>query len=52
MKKHTNLDNEIELHKPRTDWVTTLVAAVLVIGLAFCAYATAMVIEALIVISL
>lgn len=47
----THFDDEIELYKPRTDWVTTLVAAVLVIGLGFCAYAVAMVLEALMVLN-
>lgn len=47
----THFDDEIELYKPRTDWVTTLVAAVLVIGLGFCVYGVLMVIEAAMVIN-
>lgn len=49
--KHTNLNDEIELHKPRTDWVGTLVGLVLLIGLTFCVYGVLMVLEAAVVIN-
>jgi len=42
----TFFDDEIELHKPRTDWVTTLVTIVFIIGFTFCVYGVLMVIEA------
>ena len=51
MNKHTNLWNEIKMSKPRTDWVSTLVTIVFIIGLAFCVYGVMMVLGAAVVIN-
>ncbi len=38
-RKYTNLMNEIEMHKPRTDWHSTLVAVVIIVAVGFLIYA-------------
>jgi hypothetical protein len=39
MKKHTNLYNEIEMHKPETDWYGILSGVVLLIASIFFIFA-------------
>lgn len=50
-EKYTALNEEIKMHKPRTDWVGTLVGLALLIGLTFCVYGVLMVIAAIKVIN-
>lgn len=46
-RKHTNLDDEIEMHRPDTSWHRTLVAVVILITLGFLCFAVHNVIEVL-----
>lgn len=50
-KKVTLLNDEIEIHKPCTDWMNVAVIATFIIGVCFCIFVASMLMEAMVVIN-